>query len=332
MANPPPYQRGYSFQGHQAANPDDPLPGTKVDQEFDSAAASTAALAAAIQDVRREDGALRNGIVTPESLEPNVRAMVDGTGVAAAAASAAAAAGSATAAEGFAEAAVIAAGGAQNSAEAAAGSAQDAADAAASIPAGLSDVTPQALGTAAPGTSGDVAREDHVHPALAATGIRIGADNALNLLATYTNWQDWTPAFSFATPGDLSVTYHERAGRWLRIGNKVLVVMYVDFTPAFTTAAGNARFSGLPVNSNNATGITGWRWPLTLARWSGSGNPAPDFPSGRTMVTPFVSAFNTIQFSAAGSGVDDILITDVRFTSGDRYIIAVGGAYEVASP
>jgi hypothetical protein len=64
----------------------------------------------------------------------------------------------------------------------------------------------------------------------------------------------WTPALSFATPGDLSVTYTRNAGRYQKIGNTV----YVSFTIVtsaftYTTASGAARITGLPFTQLNVT-------------------------------------------------------------------------------
>lgn len=67
MANPDPYTRGYGFANYQSSNPTSPLPGNRVDVELDDISDSLGQTQAALQDVRRSDGALKNGIVTPES-------------------------------------------------------------------------------------------------------------------------------------------------------------------------------------------------------------------------------------------------------------------------
>lgn len=69
MADPTGYDVSYSFGGFQANSPTTPLPGASLDNELAGIAAATASLVAAIKDVRRADGALKNGLVTRDSLE-----------------------------------------------------------------------------------------------------------------------------------------------------------------------------------------------------------------------------------------------------------------------
>lgn len=72
MAEPTRYERGFSFTGFQSTQPNKPLPGTSVDAELDNISASVGSAVSAINDIRREDGALRNGIVGPEALAPGL--------------------------------------------------------------------------------------------------------------------------------------------------------------------------------------------------------------------------------------------------------------------
>lgn len=72
MANPTPYERGYSFAGFQANNPQKPLPGQKVDEELDNIERTTTDLISGLADIRRSDGKLKNGIVTLDALSPEV--------------------------------------------------------------------------------------------------------------------------------------------------------------------------------------------------------------------------------------------------------------------
>lgn len=119
MADPQKFTRDYSFTDYQASNPSAPLPGLQVDAELEDVEASIGEIVDAIKDVRRSDGALKNGIVTVDSLDPTVAAGV-GSG---ALASAEAAAASADAASDSAVAAAASATAASGSATAASGSA-----------------------------------------------------------------------------------------------------------------------------------------------------------------------------------------------------------------
>lgn len=66
----------------------------------------------------------------------------------------------------------------------------------------------------------------------------------------------WTPALTFATPGDLSVTYVAQIGTCTRIGRLVTVTFNV-VTSTFThsTASGAVNITGpLPFTSENVAG------------------------------------------------------------------------------
>lgn len=67
------YTVSYSFTGWQAVNPNRPLPAAPLDVELDNIAASLASVIAAVNDVRRADGALQNGVVTWDGLDDDVK-------------------------------------------------------------------------------------------------------------------------------------------------------------------------------------------------------------------------------------------------------------------
>lgn len=128
MADPISYVKGYDFTSG--------VPGVNVNIELAGVEAATDSLKSAIMDIRRSDGALKNGIVAAESLSPDVLALLGPNGdlsalalaaaqasQTAAAASQTAAAASQAAAAGSATAAAASATAAGNSATAAAASA-----------------------------------------------------------------------------------------------------------------------------------------------------------------------------------------------------------------
>lgn len=76
MADPSKYNPEYSFSGYQASNPSRPLPAPSLDNELANIAASVDEAVEAIKDVRRSDGALKNGVVTPDSLSDDTRSLL----------------------------------------------------------------------------------------------------------------------------------------------------------------------------------------------------------------------------------------------------------------
>jgi len=68
MADPVLYAISYSFTSFQASTPDEPLPATFLDAEFQNIQTSLASARLAIMDIRKSDGTLANGIVTAASL------------------------------------------------------------------------------------------------------------------------------------------------------------------------------------------------------------------------------------------------------------------------
>lgn len=60
----------------------------------------------------------------------------------------------------------------------------------------------------------------------------------------------WTPVVTFATPGNLSVSYSQQSGRYTQIGDLVYVDVTLAFIPTFTTASGDLIITGLPIAAN----------------------------------------------------------------------------------
>lgn len=80
MAQPTPYSRSFSFTDDEAAAPAAHVPGTHLDGEFDGVAETLADVLASLAQVQRDDGALKNQVVTLDSLAPDVFLML-GQGV-----------------------------------------------------------------------------------------------------------------------------------------------------------------------------------------------------------------------------------------------------------
>jgi hypothetical protein len=108
----------------------------------------------------------------------------------------------------------------------------------------------------------------------------------------------WTPVLTFATPGDLSVTYSGQSGAATKIGRRV----FLDFTittSAFThtTASGNCMITGYPYTANSTVTEYKVRWGgITKANYtdvyvqSGSGTSGTLFASGSGQASAGVTA------------------------------------------
>ena len=82
-------------------------------------------------------------------------------------------------------------------------------------------------------------------------GIQFNGDTAAaNALDDYEEGT-WTPAFSFATPGDLAVTYSNQTGNYRIVGKLCIATFTLEFTPTYTTSSGTARVTGLPLSTGN---------------------------------------------------------------------------------
>lgn len=73
------YERQASFTGYEVANPTAPPAGESLDAEFDAVKETTDSLESAIEDIRADDGGLKNGIVDPEALSTDLLALIGDT-------------------------------------------------------------------------------------------------------------------------------------------------------------------------------------------------------------------------------------------------------------
>jgi hypothetical protein len=113
----------------------------------------------------------------------------------------------------------------------------------------------------------------------------------------------WTPVFSFVTPGDLAITYGLQSGRYLRIGGLVLAWFTLEMSPfTHTTASGQAKITGLPYPSVFANGLGIVH--LTNVTFVDQ------------HITPYVDTGSVIQFIGSTSGATDTGIGATHFLSG----------------
>lgn len=76
MSSPVDYTRSYDFTGFQEQFPDQPLPAAPLDANLDSVSVSISQIINSLGSLQRDDGALRNQLVTVDSLSPDVVALL----------------------------------------------------------------------------------------------------------------------------------------------------------------------------------------------------------------------------------------------------------------
>lgn len=72
MSQPTPYNRQFNFRNQQAQTPTDPLPAAEVDKELNAVKVTLDQTLVNLAKVQRDDGALKNRIVTQDSLSDSL--------------------------------------------------------------------------------------------------------------------------------------------------------------------------------------------------------------------------------------------------------------------
>lgn len=118
----------------------------------------------------------------------------------------------------------------------------------------------------------------------------------------------WTPVITFATPGDLAVTYSVQDGQYTRIGNLVTVranIQTATFT--HTTASGALRVTGLPYTSEATAN------KLTVGQVIWQGITKAGYTSIGCRVGNNLSYIAFVA-SASGSAASDVAAADMPTT------------------
>lgn len=157
------------------------------------------------------------------------------------------------------------------------------------IPGNDSDGTPITMGASQEGLTVYVKDEDRSYQWTGAAWVALLGTGG-GALPFYEEGT-WTPAFTFATPGDLALTYANQLGWYEREGNIVTANFRVT-TSAFThtTAAGSAILSGLPFTSKNVPSQFGYG----VMQWDGFTLGANYF-NVMPRLSPGVSAMNFLK-------------------------------------
>ncbi len=119
----------------------------------------------------------------------------------------------------------------------------------------------------------------------------------------------WTPVLTFATPGDLAVTYSAQEGLYMKLGRFVIAKFSIT-TSAFTfgTASGNLTITGLPVAPVD---LDGRDWRCGVMRFQGITK------ANYTQIVPVaVRSTTTMIFDASGSAQSLSQVTAANMPSG----------------
>lgn len=150
--------------------------------------------------------------------------------------------------------------------------------------------------------------------AATATSINFGGSS----LANYVSEGSWTPVFTFATPGDLSVVYSTQTGAYTRIGSMIFYELVLVCTPTYTTASGAAQISGVPIAANSGLGSM-----LGTVTVSGGVTFVGSYVN---LAIGFTAAFQLLQTISA-SNFNNLSTTS--FATGGTYTIIGTGFYFV---
>jgi hypothetical protein len=135
----------------------------------------------------------------------------------------------------------------------------------------------------------------------------------------------WTPAFTFETPGNLSVAYTTQSGYYTRIGDLVYIAARLVFTPTYTTASGFANVANFPfpVNSSTTQSLLECQFGTTAAT----------FPAGVTQLNlqlrPPVPT--TARFLGGGTGITQIALGTAAFPTATAREVYFSGCYKAAT-
>jgi hypothetical protein len=133
---------------------------------------------------------------------------------------------------------------------------------------------------------------------------------------------EFQPTFTFATPGNLSVSYASRAGWYVRTGALVMFSMDLAFTPTYTTASGLALFGGLPYVVSGKTFMA-----------TAQINNAVTWPTSRTdILADLVEGTSQARIFGIGSGQTPSGFGTAQFVSGvAQGLVRIQGFYATSA-
>lgn len=165
-------------------------------------------------------------------------------------------------------------------------------------------------------------------PSLSGGGIKFPATQVPSADAnTLDDYEEVTGnlGITFATPGNLSVSYAEQVYHAIKIGRLVFIRAFLTFTPTFTTASGAFQLTGFPWAGETVTGNPG----LLLINQI---TTAFAWPAGTTMVQVNITSGLTVaQVAGRGPGVAGAAFGIANLTSGAAHTLAFSGTYLAAA-
>lgn len=134
----------------------------------------------------------------------------------------------------------------------------------------------------------------------------------------------WTPAVTFATPGNLTVVYSFQHGRYNKVGKQVTVWFgFTTTTFTHTTAAGEFRITGLPFASANIA---------ATMQYSGSIEVGPVTLGTHTWLNSnIIDNVSYVRIMASGSGTTRASLATTSFPSGTNITVYGSISYEVTA-
>lgn len=153
--------------------------------------------------------------------------------------------------------------------------------------------------------------------AATATSINFGGGALSSFIPTTV----FTPTVTFATPGDLSVAYVARVCSYTKIGNLVFVSIFIQFTPTYTTSAGNFIIADMPV--------AGTAVECGLSPYNNS--VSVTYPAGTTFFAIIPQADTTALVRGMGSATASAIWTVTELPTALTHTIAGSGFYLAAA-
>lgn len=150
---------------------------------------------------------------------------------------------------------------------------------------------------------------------LSTAGLFAQAQPATTDLSDFVAPTTFQPTVSCLTPGNLSVAYTQQTGSYVKIGPITFWTIYIQFTPTFSTAAGQV-FLNVPIWTNTQGN---YLWAPVVDSFGFS------YPSGCTMLGIQYTNANQLSLWAGGSSAANQGVVITNFTSGTAAAFGTSG-------